>query len=124
MAANFAGVQRRQYELDIPFELKIDHTITCTATNTLVKKALPTGTITIVKKSIGGDGDFTFTGDLIGSFISLKTQGGQASSNKITKNVGTYNVTEIVPAGWDLDSIACTGDAGPQIHDLREDSDH
>ena len=60
----------------------------------------------------GGDGQFSFTGDLSSGFTSLTTQSGTMSTGKFTKNVGTYSVTEVVPAGWELASVACTGDVG------------
>ena len=62
------------------------------------------GRITIVKDTDpdGGAG-FNFSGDL-GSFTLNDDQ-----SETFYKSGGWYNVTESVPSGWDLDSVACTG---------------
>jgi len=62
------------------------------------------GTITVTKSAQGGSpGDaFTFTGDLAGTINT-----GQSLSGSFPD--GTYVVSEIVPAEWDLANIACTG---------------
>gem|GEM_PF-5576388 len=69
------------------------------------------GAITIVKVAEPEwDQDFNFTGDL-GSF-SLNDDG-IGTENIITVDVLTgveYTVTEAVTGGWDLNSIACSGD--------------
>lgn len=64
------------------------------------------GTITVTKSAQGGSpGDeFTFTGDLAGTVST-----GQSLSATFAD--GTYVVSEIVPAGWDLANIICTGGA-------------
>ncbi len=70
--------------------------VTCTFTNT------KRGTI-IVEKQTNPDGDpatFDFSGDVSGSL----GDGDQASASVAP---GTYSVSETVPAGWDLTSIAC-----------------
>ena len=62
------------------------------------------GTITVTKNATGaaaGDA-FTFTGDLAGTIST-----GQSLSGSFAD--GTYAISEIVPAGWDLANIVCTG---------------
>ena len=72
----------------------------CTAIN----PALP-GSITIVKETnpAGGTG-FDFSGDL-GNF-TLNDGDNQTFTDL---DAGDYDVTEDVPAGWNLDSVICTG---------------
>ena len=62
------------------------------------------GTITVTKNAVGaaaGDA-FTFAGDLAGTIST-----GQSLSGSFAD--GTYAISEIVPAGWDLANIVCTG---------------
>lgn len=74
--------------------------VTCTYNNA------KNGTVTIHKVATGGTGGelFAFTGPtaLTGSIPS----GGQLSGSFAA---GTYSASEIVPAGWDLTNITCTG---------------
>ena len=79
--------------------------------------------ITIVKET-DPDTDtttqFDFTGEL-GSFNLT----GNGDSKKFTDLApGTYNITETVPACWNLTDISCNGDADVQIgHDACFDND-
>ncbi|WP_421789861.1 Ig-like domain-containing protein [Hyphobacterium sp.] len=72
------------------------------------------GTIQIVATTPGGlQGDNTFTyasadADLGG--LSLTTSGGTASSASFRKTFGTYDITQSLPVGWELDSLTCAGD--------------
>ncbi|MEZ4707421.1 MAG: choice-of-anchor E domain-containing protein [Caldilineaceae bacterium] len=71
------------------------------------------GTITIVKNSDGTDATFDFSsadGDL--DAVSITTVGGTGSSAAITKNAGTYTITEDLLGGWQLSSLAIIGDVG------------
>ncbi|MDY6876711.1 MAG: GEVED domain-containing protein [Chloroflexota bacterium] len=96
----------------VTIHLDSDEAILCTFTNVRL------GSITIVKETDpdGGTG-FDFTGDL-GDF-GLDDGDSQVFSNLLPDD---YDVTEIVPAGWDLDSVVCTGgDSDPisngvQVH--------
>jgi hypothetical protein len=76
-------------------------TVTCTFTNTL-----QTGSITIVKETIGGNGAFSFVGEL-GAF-ELTTVSNTA--NQVFGNLlpDTYTVAETVPDGWELTSATCS----------------
>jgi len=62
------------------------------------------GTITITKNAAGAAGGdaFVFAGDLAGTVGN-----GQSLSGAFAD--GTYAISEIVPAGWDLADIVCTG---------------
>lgn len=80
--------------------------VTCTFTN-----QLQTGSITIVKEALGGDGEtFSFTGDLGAIELTVPAGGG---SDSVTVDSLTplqlYEVTEVVPAGWTLQGIECEG---------------
>lgn len=77
--------------------------VTCTITNT--RK----GNIQIVKNSIGGDGQFNYTGSL--GLTQLTTSGGTADTGTTYYNLnpGTYTVSETDPTPeWDLTDLSCT----------------
>ncbi len=69
--------------------------------------------LTIIKEATPEDGtDFAFTGDL-GDF-SLDDEASQTDSTEqsITFTdlfLNSYDITETLPAGWQLDSVSCTG---------------
>jgi hypothetical protein len=79
-------------------DLQPGEDIVCTYSNA------KNGTITVTKSAVGASaGDaFTFTGDLAGTVSA-----GQPLSGGFAD--GTYAISEIVPSGWDLTNIACTG---------------
>jgi len=63
------------------------------------------GSITIVKETEPGGGTgFDFDGDL-GSF-ALDDGGSRAFGDLVS---GDYDVTEALPAGWELEDVVCTG---------------
>lgn len=82
---------------------------TCSNTITVTS---PTGTITVVKNTIGGDGTFAFTttGNGLSNF-SLTTTSNIATKTFSNVTSGTYSVTETVPSGWSMSSN-CTGTTG------------
>lgn len=73
------------------------------------------GSIQIVATTPGGtQGNSTFTyasGDADLNGLSLTTTGGNASSASFRKRFGSYDVTQSLPTGWELDNLTCTGDA-------------
>ena len=80
-------------------------TTTCTILNTAV--ALPlTGSITVVKNTVGGNGAFAFTSNF--GLTSLTTVGNTASQtfSGLAPGAG-YSATETVPAGWTQTSNGC-----------------
>lgn len=72
------------------------------------------GTIQLVSTTPGGvqrDAVFDFvSSDADLDAISLATQGGHAASTPVRKLLGSYDVTQILPEGWRLDSLSCIGD--------------
>ncbi len=84
-----------------------DEAVTCTFTNTLLPPIQGQGSITIVKNTIGGNGTFNFTG---AQSFPILTSGGTGSNTTAFASVapGTYNVTETVPAGWNLTGLECS----------------
>ena len=89
------------------FKLEKGADVVCTFTNTR-----DTGDITIVKEvnEAGGvtDGTFNFTSDIPGlAKYQITTQGGSGASDALTVPTGSYNIDEIVPQGWSLDSVSC-----------------
>ena len=76
--------------------------VTCT----FINSEITPGSIRILKSALGGDDTFNYTGDL-GDF-DLVTVLGECCQLFEDLIPGTYNVTEIVPDGWDLVDISCT----------------
>lgn len=86
---------------------------TCMDTAQLKIIVKPLAGVAMVKKHLGGEGTFPFEG------TGFTESGGISSfslnpSNSYTiawprLNPGTYTITELVPAGWDLDNIEVTG---------------
>jgi uncharacterized cupredoxin-like copper-binding protein len=80
-------------------------TVTCTFTNQKLAK------ITLVKNTIGGNGEFSFgkTGAGFAGTTTLTTVAGTASQTFENLDPdNTYSITEVVPAGWDLTSASCS----------------
>ena len=82
-------------------------TVRCVFTNT--EGAPPPGTITIVKITDPATSTetFTFTGN---GFDFSAELGHNDSSDTVTVAPGTYAVSEILEAGWDLTSVTCDDD--------------
>jgi uncharacterized protein (TIGR03437 family) len=80
-------------------------TTTCTFTNTAVAAPL-TGSITVVKNTLGGNGAFAFTSNF--GLTSLTTVGNTVSQtfSGLAPGAG-YSATETVPAGWTQTSNGC-----------------
>jgi hypothetical protein len=82
--------------------------VTCTFTNTKL------ATLTIVKNTVGGDGSFDFTSQtLTPASFSLTTVSGTAQQSFNNLKPGTYDVSETVPAGWDLTNAVCSNGSSP-----------
>jgi opacity protein-like surface antigen len=65
-----------------------------------------TGSITIIKTAIGGNGAFSFSGTL-GSF-QITTVNGSGAQSFANLSAGTYTVSEAVPGGWTFTSLSCS----------------
>lgn len=65
------------------------------------------GSVTIVQTTSAGDGTFTFTSVTAGLSFPLTTAGGTATSGAISLVAGTYQVTQVPPAGFGLVSASC-----------------
>ncbi len=81
-----------------------DETVVCTYSSARL------GSITIRKDAIGGDDTFNFisSNPALPSF-NLTTLSGTASQSASNLAPGTYRVQEVMPTGWKLDRIRCTG---------------
>lgn len=78
-------------------------------------QAPTTGTIIIVKNTVGGDGSFDYTGDLGG--FSIVTSGNTGSSTFLDVDAGSYDVTESAEAGWDFTNLTCDDpDTGSSVN--------
>ena len=81
--------------------------VTCTLQNT------KRGAVVVVKQAEGGDNIFQFSSQTLNPAIfSLTTVSGTAQQSFTNLVPGAYDVTETVPAGWDLVS-ECTNRANP-----------
>ena len=87
-------------------------TTTCTFTNTAV--APLTGSITVVKNTVGGNGAFAFASNF--GLTSMTTVGGTVSQtfSGLTPG-GSYTFTETVPSGWTQTSAPCTNGTSAAI---------
>ena len=87
--------------------------ITCTFENT------KHGRITLVKQLTDADGldrDFAFSSSTLGNnSFTLTTNDG--SANRIFADLlpDTYDISELVPSGWQLTNISCTGATNSEI---------
>ena len=97
------GGDSSQITNGVTVHLGPDEDVTCTFTN--VEEPPEPGSVTIWKQTdpAGGTG-FGFSGDL-GSF-TLDDGQGETTSSLLP---GDYDITEDVPAGWDLTGVVCTG---------------
>ena len=79
----------------------------------------PTGTINIVKAAIPANNNpFGFTSTIPGGAAFTLRDPSDATKTFMSVAVGSYDVTETVPAGWTLDAIGCVGDIGGSVVDL------
>jgi uncharacterized protein (TIGR03437 family) len=79
-------------------------TTICTFTNTVVAA---TGSIQVVKNTVGGNGAFTFTSNF--GLTSLTTSGNTASQTFGNLAPGSgYSLSETLPTGWTQTSASCT----------------
>ncbi len=70
------------------------------------------GTISIKKVSRGGTGTFDFDSDIPDAAdFSVSTTGSNPASSDFSNLVpGIYTVSELVPTGWSLTDLTCSGD--------------
>ena len=86
-------------------------TVTCTFTNTEL------GSLTIVKEAKPEDGtDFGFTSDIPGGATFNLDDANPDDGDGISQSIkfdnlanGSYDITETLPSGWQLNSTACSG---------------
>ncbi len=90
-------------------ELPTGGSATCTFINTLIEQA--SGSITIVKQSVDGDGttSFGFTAGGLGSFNLKPPADGNVLKQFAGPAAGTYLVREKAKAGWSLTDLDCAG---------------
>jgi len=86
---------------------------TCTITNT--KIVTSTGSIKIVKNTVGGNGTFGFTGNF-GTIPSFTTSGSPGTDNHTINNIAlgsSYTIAEsTIPSGWSQTSVSCVKQDG------------
>ncbi|MCB0069200.1 MAG: right-handed parallel beta-helix repeat-containing protein, partial [Caldilineaceae bacterium] len=70
------------------------------------------GSLTIVKKTVGGDGTFSYSSTQLGDF-RLTTQKKTAQRTFAGLAPGTYNVSEAPTQGWDLTNAICSNGSNP-----------
>ncbi|HET9834448.1 MAG TPA: hypothetical protein VFP91_22145, partial [Vicinamibacterales bacterium] len=77
--------------------------VTCSFNNTRHSS------ITVVKKTLGGDATFEFSGPLP---FAITTQGGTGQEVFPDLTPGTYTVSEVVPPGWIRSNTTCADPTG------------
>ena len=96
---NVVDLANRQVSID----LDAGETVACTFSNSQIL-----GDITIIKSTIGGEGQFDFSGDL-GDF-SIRTRSASGSVGFSDLQPGSFVVAEALNPDFDLVSISCSGD--------------
>ena len=69
-------------------------------------------TITVIKRAVGGDATFPFVSQTLGNF-NLKTVKGEAQRSFGNLAPGIYDLSETVPAGWNLSAATCSDGSSP-----------
>jgi len=89
----------------VAVNLAAGETVICTYTNTRL------GGISIIKDAVGGDGAFSFNHTVPGDASPFVIDTVFSDTHVLSTALlpGTYNVSEVVPEGWDLTGIACSG---------------
>lgn len=79
-----------------------------------------TGTITVVKNTLGGNDTFgvSVSGESSSS-ANIATVNGTGSYGPVTVNTGVYGVSETSPTGWLQTSASCTKDDGQTTFDQK-----
>ena len=95
----------------VDVDLAGGETVICTYTNT------KEGSLTIIKDAVGGDGEFSFntTVPSVASPFIINTAVNDTNMLSDTLIPGTYTTSEILPTGWDLINIVCTGNTDSTI---------
>ncbi len=91
------------------------------ALNSVDENQIPTtGTLTIVKNTVGGDGTFNFiVAGPTPSTPSILTASNTGTTGPLTVNAGTYSVTEgALPANWTPTSGSCINSSEVLVTDL------
>src|SRR5262249_15828535 len=84
----------------------------CLSSAPITLTVATTGSLMVVKNTVGGDGTFNFTGTGTGmpASFQIMTSGNTGSSSTIanlTPGSG-YSVSELSQIGWDLTGATCT----------------
>jgi uncharacterized repeat protein (TIGR01451 family) len=83
----------------------------CISSSPITLTVATTGSLVVVKNTVGGNGTFTFTGTGTGmpasSRITTSGNSGSATITNLTPGSG-YSVSEQSQAGWDLTRATCT----------------
>ena len=88
--------------------------------------ALPaTGTVVIVKNTIGSDGVFRFelngaagAGPPFSSSPGVSTTGNTGTTTVTDVPPGAYTLSELVPTGWELDSLNCDNGSSSETSEV------
>lgn len=78
-------------------DVEAGETVTCTFTNTYTEPHVPAGALSIVKRAIGGDGEFEFTllsGEETVDTVTVQTAGGLGTTTVSNLAPGVYSVIE------------------------------
>jgi len=87
-------------------------------TSTVTFESTRQDTLTVIKRTVGGDGAFPFVSRSLGDF-SLTTVNGEAQRSFGNLAPGLYDLSETVPAGWIQTSATCDNGDAPDNIDLN-----
>jgi hypothetical protein len=93
-------------DTDATIDLAAGDVVDCTFVNEQA------GRLIVVKQTDGADDTFAFDGAVTGSITT--TGGATAAGDELVADVpaGSYDVTETIPAGWDLTGATCDNGSG------------
>jgi len=91
-------------------DIAAGETVTCTFTNQRE------GDITIIKNTVGANGTFQFNSLGLGNF-GITTAANTGSQNFPGLAPGSYDVAEVIPAGWQLTGLVCSDPNGNTVVD-------
>jgi hypothetical protein len=100
---------------EVSVDVAAGETVICTYTNT------KSGSLTIIKDTVGGNGQFSFNHNIPVSVPSVPSPFIIDTAVDNTEVVspflqpGSYLVSEVIPTGWDLTNIVCTGNTDSTI---------
>jgi hypothetical protein len=79
--------------------------------------------LTIVKRSLGGDGTFAFSANPPGRGFNITTTDGRGEAGPVAVAPGTYSITEFLQRGWTIEGASCSNGDEPSALRLAAGDD-